>query len=109
MLVVVMTLALAAPNAGTLNAPRKSYQTCLKSFEATSMAAKMDAATYSAAVKAACPTEAASLAKALTDYDVAMGTKRTAAAATAASDVADYVLTSEERFRDMVTPASKPN
>ena len=27
------------------------------------------------------------------------------AAATAASDVADYRLTSEERFRDMMTPA----
>ena len=69
----------------------------------------MDAAAYGTALKGACTAEAEALAKALTDYDVAMGTKRAAAAATAASDVADYMLTSEERFRDLVTPASKSN
>ena len=109
MLVAIMMLALAAPNPGKLEAPRKAYQACLKTFETKSIEAKMDAAAYSAALKDACPAEAAALAKALTDYDVAMGTKRTAAAATAESDVADYRLTSEERFRDMVTPASKAN
>ena len=109
MLVVVMMLALAAPNPRTLDTPRKAYQACLKSFETKSMEAKMDAAAYSGALKSACTAEAAALTKALTDYDVAMGTKRAAAAATAASDVADYMLTSEERFRDMMTPASKPN
>jgi len=109
MLVAMMMLALAAPNPRNLDPPRKAYQACLKKFEATSIAAKMDAAGFSAAVKGACAAEAASLAKALTDYDVAMGSKRAAAAATAASDVADYMLTSEERFRDMVTPASKAN
>jgi len=109
MLVAMMMLALAAPNPARLEPPRKAYQACLKTFETTSLAAKMDSVAYAAALKGACPAQAAALAKALTDYDVAMGTKRTAAAATAASDVADYVLTSEERFRDMVTPASKPN
>lgn len=109
MLVAMMMLALAAPSPGKLEAPRKAYQACLKAFETKSLDAKMDAAAYSGALKGACTGEAAALAKALTDYDVAMGTKRAAAAATAASDVADYMLTSEERFRDMVTPASKPN
>ena len=109
MLVAMMMLALAAPNPAKLDPPRKAFQTCLKSFESTSLAAKMDGAVFAAALKGACTTEGAALAKALTDYDVAMGSKRAAAAATAASDVADYVLTSEERFRDMVTPASKTN
>lgn len=109
MLVAMMMLALAAPNPSKLDAPRKAYQACLKTFETTSVAAKMEAAAYGAAVKTACTAEAQALAKALTDYDVAMGSKRAAAAATAASDLADYMLTSEERFRDLVTPASKPN
>lgn len=109
MLVAMMMLALAAPNPAKLVAPRTAYQSCLKAFETKSIAAQMEAVAYGAALKGACTAEAAALAKALTDYDVAMGTKRAAAAATAASDVADYMLTSEERFRDMVTPASKTN
>ena len=106
MLVVMMMMAIAAPNPHSLDAPRKAYSACIKGFEAKSLAAKMDAAAYATAVKGVCTSEAAALAKALTDYDVAMGTKRAAAAETAAGDVADYVLSSEERFRDMITPAS---
>jgi hypothetical protein len=98
MLVAIVMLALAAPNPRNLDPPRTAYQTCLRAFEATSLAVKMDAAAYGNAVRGACAAEAAALVKALTDYDVAMGSKRAAAAATAASDVADYVLTSEERF-----------
>ena len=109
MLVAIMMLAMAAPNPHTLDRPRKAYSACLKQFETTSLAAKMDAAGYAAALKGACAAEAASLSKALADFDVALGTKRAAAAQTAASDVADYMLTSEERFRAMVTPASKAN
>jgi hypothetical protein len=98
MLVAMVMLALAAPNPRSLDQPRKAYQSCLKAFEAGSIAAKMDAAAYSNAVKGACTAEAAALVRALTDFDVAMGSKRATASATAASDVADYVLTSEERF-----------
>ena len=107
MLVAMMMLALAAPNPAKLDPPRKAFQTCLKSFESTSLAAKMDGAVFAAALKGACTTEGAALAKALTDYDVAMGTKRTAAAATAENDVSDYRLTSEERFRDMMPSAPR--
>ena len=38
---------------------------------------------------------------ALIAYDVAMGGKQATAAASAASDVADYVLTSEERYKEL--------
>ena len=107
MLVAMMMLALAAPNPGKLDAPRKAYQACLKSFETKSLGDKLDAAAYSTAIKGACTAEADALTRALTDYDVAMGSKRAAAAATAASDVADYVLTSEERFRDMMPAAPR--
>ena len=107
MLVAMMMLAMAAPNPRTLDTPRKAYQTCLKAFETKSLAAKIDAAAYSVALKATCTAEATALAKALTDYDVAMGTKRSAAAATAESDVSDYRLTSEERFRDMMPSAPR--
>ncbi len=109
MLVAMMMLALAAPNPRNLDPPRRAYQVCLKKFEATGIASKMDPAAFAAALKGACTAEAASLGKALTDYDVAMGSKRSAAEATAANDVADYMLTSEERFRAMVTPASTAN
>jgi len=105
MLVTMMMMALAAPNPSSLAAPRKAYAACVKAFETKSLAAKIDAAAYSVALKAACTTEAAALAKTLTDYDVAMGGKRGSAMASAESDVADYRLTSEERYRDMM-PAS---
>lgn len=105
MLVMAMMLAMAAPNPHSLDAPRKAFSACIRAFEAKSIAAKMDSAAYSAALKTSCMDEATALANALTAYDVAMGTKRASAEATAASDVADYRLTSEERFRELMTPA----
>ena len=104
-MLVMLLLALAGPNPHSLDRPRKAYSTCIRSFETRSLAAKMDAGAYSTALKAMCSAEAAALARALTEYDVAMGTKRAEAVATAESDVADYRVTSEERFRDMMTPA----
>jgi len=104
MLVTMMLMAMAAPNPRALDTPRKAYAACIKGFEVKSLAAKMDSAAYSSAVKGACSAEAAALAKALTDHDVARVAKR--AAATAASDIADYVLTSEERYRESM-PAEK--
>jgi hypothetical protein len=105
MLVMMLMLAASAPNPHALDSPRQAYAACIRGFETKSIAAKMDAAAYSTALNGVCTAEAAALAKALTDYDVAMGSKRASAAATAESDVADYRLTSEERFRDMVAPA----
>jgi hypothetical protein len=104
-MLVLLMLALAAPNPHALDPPRKAYSACIRAFETQSMAAKMDAAAYATALKGACTAEAEALARALIAYDVAMGGKRAAAAATAESDVADYRLTSEERFRDLMTPA----
>ena len=105
-MLVAMMMLLAAPNPHSLDAPRKAYAACVKQFETKSLAAKIDAAAYSTALKGACTSEAAALTKALVDFDVGTGTKRAAAAATAESDVADYRLTSEERFRDMTAPAT---
>ena len=107
MLVTTMLLALAGPNPRTLDSPRKAYQLCLKTFETKSITAKIDAAAYAVALKATCTAEATALTKALTDYDVAMGTKRSTAAATAENDVSDYRLTSEERFRDIMPSAPR--
>ena len=105
MMLVVMALAMAAPNPQSIAAPRKAYAACLKKFEAAAIESKMAAAAYSTAVKTACPAEADAMTKALIAYDVAMGNKRAAATANAANDVADYVLTSEERFKEWTTPA----
>jgi hypothetical protein len=102
MMLVALMMLLAAPNPHSLDAPRKAYSVCVKQFETRSLAAKMDAAAYSAALKGACTAEAAALTRALIDFDVGTGTKRAAAAATAESDIADYRMTSEERFRDML-------
>ena len=99
MITLVMALALAAPNPSSIVAPRRAYATCLKSFEAKNLGDKVAPAAYSTAVKSACPAEAAALIQALVAFDVAMGTKRTAANANAQRDLDDYMLTSEERYR----------
>ena len=104
MITFVLALALAAPNPTSIDAPRKAFATCLKTFETNQMKAKVAADAYSTSVKGACPGEAQALADALIKFDVAMGTKRTSAQANAERDVDDYRLTSEERYRDMMSP-----
>ncbi|HVF37683.1 MAG TPA: hypothetical protein VNA29_07055 [Sphingomicrobium sp.] len=104
MITLLMALAMAAPNPGSIDAPRKAFSTCLKSFENNQLSAKVAAAAYAAAVKSACPSEAQALSDALIRYDVAMGTKRASATANAQRDVDDYRLTSEERYRDTMGP-----
>lgn len=98
MITLALALAMAAPNPSAIVAPRRAYATCLKTFEANSLKAKVSTAAYSTAVKSACPTEAAALIQALVAFDVAMGTKRAAANANAQRDLDDYILTSEERY-----------
>lgn len=104
MFTFVLALALAAPNPTSIDAPRRAYSTCLRTFESNQLKSKVDAAAYAAAVKSACSSEAQALADALIRFDVAMGTKRASAQANAQRDVEDYRLTSEERYRDMMAP-----
>lgn len=104
MVTFLLALALAAPNPSSIDAPRNAFRACLKTFETNQMKAKVDAAAYADAVKAACPTEAQALSDALIKYDVAMGTKRASAQSNAQRDVEDYRLTSEERYRDLTAP-----
>lgn len=103
MFTLLMAVALAAPNPGSIDAPRKAFASCLKSFETNQMKAKVDAAAYESAVKAACPSEAAALSAALIRYDVAMGTKRANATANAERDVDDYRMTSVDRYKDITS------
>jgi hypothetical protein len=103
MIAFVMAFALATPNPGSIDAPRHAFAACLKAFESNQMKAKVAADAYSAAVKAACPTEAQALTDALVKFDVAMGTKRANAVANAQRDIDDYRLTSEERYRDITS------
>jgi hypothetical protein len=103
MIAFVMAFALATPNPGSIDGPRHAFAACLKTFESNQMRAKVAAEAYSAAVKAACPSEAQALTDALVKYDVAMGTKRTNAVANAQRDIDDYRLTSEERYRDLTS------
>ena len=109
MLVLMLSLAIAAPNPRTLDAPRKAYSACIRQFETTSRAAKLQPAAYSTAIKGACPAQAAALTRALTEFDIAMGSKRATAASNAAIDVGDYLVTSDERYRDSVGDSSAPN
>jgi hypothetical protein len=103
MITFVIALALAPPNPAVIDAPRKAFQTCLKAFETNQLQAKVAIDAYSTAVKAACQNEAAALADALVKFDTAMGTKRPAALANAQRDVDDYRLTSDERYRDLMS------
>lgn len=104
MITFVMALALAAPNPSSIDAPRKAFASCLKTFESNQLRAKVAVDAYSTAVKGACPTEAQALTDALVRFDVAMGTKRANAVANAQRDIDDYRLTSEERYRDTMAP-----
>jgi hypothetical protein len=101
MITLFVALALAAPNPKTIDAPRHAYASCIKSFESNQLKAKVDPAAYETAVKTACPSEAAAFTAALVNYDVAMGTKRAAAASNAARDLEDYQLTSVDRYKDL--------
>ena len=103
MITFVMALALAAPNPATIDAPRRAFQACLKTFESNQRKAKIAADAYSTAVKSACSAEAQALTDALVRFDTAMGTKRPAAMSNAQRDVDDYRLTSEERYRDLMS------
>ena len=104
MFTLVLALALAAPNPTSIDAPRKAFAACLRTFESNQRNAKVAIDAYSTAVKAACPGEAQALSEALIRFDVAMGTKRASAQANAQRDVDDYRLTSEERYRDNMAP-----
>ena len=103
MITFALALALAGPNPAAIDAPRKAFQACLKSFESNQRQAKVAPDAYSSAVKAACSPEAQALTDALVRFDTAMGTKRTAAMSNAQRDVDDYRLTSEERYRDLLS------
>ncbi len=103
MITLVLAFALATPSPTSIDAPRHAYAACLKAFENQSRVAKVDPAAYATAVKAACPSEAAALMKALVMFDVAMGTKRPTATSNAQRDIDDYQLTSEERYRDIMS------
>ena len=101
---ITFLLALAmAPNPTAIEAPRHAFQACLKTFENNQRAAKVAVDAYSEAVKTACPTEAQALADALVKFDTAMGTKRPTALTNAQRDVDDYRLTSDERYRDLMS------
>jgi len=102
MIAFVIALALAPPNPAMIDAPRRAFQACLKTFESNQRQAKVAADAYSSAVKAACSSEAQALTDALVRFDTAMGTKRPAAISNAQRDVDDYRLTSEERYRDLM-------
>lgn len=103
MFTLMLAFALAAPNPSSIDAPRRAFASCLKTFEAQSRKDKLDAAAYGAAVKTACPSQAAALSSALISFDVAMGTKRVMATSNAVRDIDDYRLTSEERYRDLAS------
>ena len=103
MITLAIALVLAPPNPAIIDGPRKAFQACLKTFENNQRQAKVAADSYSTAVKAACPAEAQALSDALVKFDTAMGTKRPAALANAARDVDDYRLTSDERYRDLMS------
>ncbi len=108
MLVFLVSLAIAARNPRTIDAPRKAFSACIRQFATASLAAKMEPAAFSIAIKSACPAEASALTRALIDFDMAMGSKRAAAAANAEIDVGDYRLTSEERYRDSAAAPAAP-
>ena len=103
MLVLLLAMA-AAPSASSIDAPRRAFSQCIRKFESDSLAKKLPAAEYLAAVKASCPTEASSLRNALVSFDVAMGSKRASASANAQTDLDDYYATSNDRYQGEIAP-----
>ena len=89
MITFVLALALAAPNPSSIDAPRKAFAACLRTYESNQRSAKVAVDSYSTAVKTACEAEAKALTNALVGFDVGMGTKRPAALANAQRDMDD--------------------
>lgn len=102
-LALATAMSLAAAQADPTVQPRKSFASCLSNFKKGSLQQKMEAAAFSAAVKTACQTEAASLRQALVTLDMKRGGKRAEAEANADFDLQGYRENMDESYRDSVS------
>ena len=103
---VAMLMAAAGPAPTALE--RRAFGQCLSKFVHDKLEAKMDAAAFKAAQKAACAQQEAAFRSAWIAYDMSMKTRRSEAEENAASQVEDYLTNSADTYASSIAPPSRP-
>ena len=102
---LIAALALGAvPAGGPPQQPRKAYGACLQKVIKDKTDAKLSAAAFGEAVKAACAAQEAAFVKSLVDYDVATGIKRAEAEEGARLQVEDYMVNASDTYATYADP-----
>jgi hypothetical protein len=110
MIVLPVAMLMAAAGAGPVapSRERQAFGLCLSKFVHDKLEAKMDAAAFKAAEKAACAQQEAAFRSAWVAFDVAMKTRRSEAEENAAGQVDDYFSNSAESYASSIAPPSRP-
>src|SRR4051812_23862260 len=110
MIVLPVVMLMAAAGAGPV-APsheRQAFGQCLSRFVHDKLEAKLDAAAFKAAEKAACAEQEAAFRNAWVAFDVAMKTRRSEAEENAAGQIDDYFSNSADSYASSIAPPARP-
>jgi hypothetical protein len=108
MIVLPIAILMAAAGPAPTALERRAFGQCLSKFVHDKLDAKMDAAAFKAAQKAACAQQEAAFRNAWVAYDVSMKTRRSEAEENAASQVDDYLSNSADSYASSIAPPSRP-
>ena len=103
-LVIALALAGAPPSSAPSGQARKAYSACLQKVIKAKTEEKLSADAFKAAAKAGCAVEEAAMMKALTDFDVATGSKRADAEEFARSQIDEYLFNAGDTYASYATP-----
>lgn len=98
-LALATALGIAAAQSNPTIPSRDAFSACLSGFQKQSLAAKMDADAFDAAVQAQCAAQEAAFRNASVAYDVKMGSTRAQAQEDADFQVEDYLTMTKESYR----------
>lgn len=107
-IILLLTAALAAQSAASMDKARADYLKCMRGFLYKSVEAKMPEAEFGVAVKSACSTEQAAFHAAVIALDRADGVKPADAKENADFQVQDYLDSFTEKFADYMATNTMP-
>ncbi len=96
--VAILLVAAMLAWQGNIEGPRKAFTACLKQAGKAAEAAKTKPEEYAAFAKERCSGEAASLKSVLVGFDVKNGIARSKAAASAQTELDDYLTQAAEGY-----------
>jgi hypothetical protein len=105
---LLLTAALAAQSAATMDKARGDYLKCMRGFLYKSVEAKMPEAEFGVAVKSACQAEQTAFHAAVIALDRADGVKPADAKENADFQVQDYIDSFTEKFADYSSSNTLP-